>query len=85
MTLTGLSVGSTEVFATLGGYTARLLVSVTSTLDISMDSLPGDDFFVGDTCNLTLTARDSRGSALDVNGQSRPSTAAGPHGLCSRR
>lgn len=67
VTLTGLSVGSTEVFATLGGYTARLLVSVTSTLDISVDGLPGDDFFVGDTCNLTLTARDSRGSALDVN------------------
>ena len=66
MTLTGLSVGSTEVFATLGDYTARLLVSVTSTLDISVDGLPGDDFFVGDTCNLTLTARDSRGSALDV-------------------
>lgn len=65
--LTGLSVGSTEVFATLGGYTARLLVSVTSTLDISVDGLPGDDFFVGDTCNLRLTARDSRGSALDVN------------------
>lgn len=63
---TGLSVGSTEVFATLGDYTARLLVSVTSTLDISVDGLPGDDFFVGDTCNLTLTARDSRGSALDV-------------------
>ncbi len=67
VTLTGLSVGSTEVFATLGDYTARLLVSVTSTLDISVDGLPGDDFFVGDTCNLTLTARDSRGSALDVN------------------
>lgn len=66
VTLTGLSVGSTEVFATLGGYTARLLVSVTSTLDISVDGLPGDDFFVGDTCNLTLTARDSRGSALAV-------------------
>lgn len=66
VTLTGLSVGSTEVFATLGDYTARLLVSVTSTLDISVDGLPGDDFFVGDTCNLTLTARDSRGSALDV-------------------
>ena len=66
VTLTGLSVGSTEVFATLGGYTARLLVSVTSTLDISVDGLPGDDFFVGDTCNLTLTARDSRGSVLDV-------------------
>lgn len=66
VTLTGLSVGSTEVFATLGDYTARLLVSVTSTLDISVDDLPGDDFFVGDTCNLTLTARDSRGSALDV-------------------
>lgn len=66
VTLTGLSVGSTEVFATLGGYTARLLVSVTSTLDISVDGLPGDDFFVGDTCNLTLTARDSRGGALDV-------------------
>lgn len=66
VTLTGLSVGSTEVFATLGDYTARLLVSVTSTLDISVDGLPGDDFFVGDTRNLTLTARDSRGSALDV-------------------
>lgn len=66
VTLTGLSAGSTEVFATLGDYTARLLVSVTSTLDISVDGLPGDDFFVGDTCNLTLTARDSRGSALDV-------------------
>lgn len=66
VTLTGLSVGSTEVFATLGDYTARLLVSVTSTLDISVDGLPGDDFFVGDTCNLTLTACDSRGSALDV-------------------
>ena len=66
VTLTGLSVGSTEVFATLGGYTARLLVSVTSTLDISVDGLPGDDFFVGDTCNLTLTARDSLGNALDV-------------------
>lgn len=66
MTLTGLSVGSTEVFATLGDYTARLLVSVTSTLDISVDGLPGDDFFVGDTCNLTLTARDSLGNALDV-------------------
>ena len=63
---TGKAVGSTEVFATLGDYTARLLVSVTSTLDISVDDLPGDDFFVGDTCNLTLTARDSRGSALDV-------------------
>ena len=67
VTLTGLSVGSTEVFATLGGYTARLLVSVTSTLDISVDGLPGDDFFVGDTCNLTLTARDSRGSTLNVS------------------
>lgn len=66
VTLTGLKVGSTEVFATLGDYTARLLVSVTSTLDISVDGLPGDDFFVGDTCNLMLTARDSRGSALDV-------------------
>lgn len=63
---TGKAVGSTEVFATLGDYTARLLVSVTSTLDISVDGLPGDDFFVGDTCKLTLTARDSRGSALDV-------------------
>lgn len=63
---TGKAVGSTEVFATLGDYTARLLVSVTSTLDISVDGLPGDDFFVGDTCNLMLTARDSRGSALDV-------------------
>lgn len=63
---TGKAVGSTEVFATLGDYTARLLVSVTSTLDISVDGLPGDDFFVGDTCNLTLTARDSLGSALDV-------------------
>lgn len=66
VTLTGLSVGSTEVFATLGDYTARLLVSVTSTLDISVDGLPGDDFFVGDTRNLTLTARDSLGNALDV-------------------
>ena len=66
VTLTGLSVGSTEVFATLGGYTARLLVSVTSTLDISVDGLPGDDFFVGETSDLTLTALDSRGSALDV-------------------
>lgn len=66
VTLTGLSVGSTEVFATLGDYTARLLVSVTSTLDISVDGLPGDDFFVGETCNLKLTARDSRGSALAV-------------------
>lgn len=63
---TGKAVGSTEVFATLGDYTARLLVSVTSTLDISVDGLPGDDFFVGDTCNLTLTARDSLGSVLDV-------------------
>lgn len=63
---TGKAVGSTEVFATLGDYTARLLVSVTSTLDISVDNLPGDDFFVGDTCNLTLTARDSLGSVLDV-------------------
>ena len=63
---TGKAVGSTEVFATLGDYTARLLVSVTSTLDISVNGLPGDDFFVGDTCNLTLTARDSLGSALDV-------------------
>lgn len=63
---TGKAVGSTEVFATLGDYTARLLVSVTSTLDISVDDLPGDDFFVGDTCNLTLTARNSLGSALDV-------------------
>ena len=63
---TGLSVGSTEVFATLGDYTARLLVSVTSTLDISVDGLPGDDFFVGNTYDLTLTARDSLGSALDV-------------------
>ena len=63
---TGKAVGSTEVFATLGDYTARLLVSVTSTLDISVDDLPGDDFFVGDTCNLTLTARDSLGNALDV-------------------
>lgn len=63
---TGKAVGSTEVFATLGDYTARLLVSVTSTLDISVDNLPGDDFFVGDTCNLTLTARNSLGSALDV-------------------
>ena len=67
VTLTGLSVGSTEVFATLGDYTARLLVSVTSTLDISVDGLPDDDFFVGDTCALTLTARDSRGSTLNVN------------------
>lgn len=66
MEFTGKAVGSTEVFATLGDYTARLLVSVTSTLDISVDGLPGDDFFVGDTCNLMLTARDSRGSALDV-------------------
>lgn len=41
-------------------------MSVTSTLDISVDGLPGDDFFVGDTCNLTLTARDSLGNALDV-------------------
>ncbi len=63
---TGKAVGSTEIYAQLSGYTARLLVSVTSTLDISVDGLPGDDFFVGDTCNLTLTARDSRGSALDV-------------------
>lgn len=64
VTLTGLSVGSTEVFATLGGYTARLLVSVTSTLDISVDGLPGDDFFVGDTATLTLSASDSKGSTL---------------------
>ena len=42
-------------------------MSVTSTLDISVDGLPGDDFFVGDTRNLTLTAHDSRGNALDVN------------------
>lgn len=62
--LTGLSVGSTEVFATLGDYTARLLVSVTSTLDISVDGLPGDDFFVGDTATLTLSASDSKGSTL---------------------
>lgn len=61
---TGLSVGSTEVFATLGDYTARLLVSVTSTLDISVDGLPGDDFFVGDTATLTLSASDSKGSTL---------------------
>lgn len=64
VTLTGLSVGSTEVFATLGDYTARLLVSVTSTLDISVDGLPGDDFFVGDTATLTLSASDSKGSTL---------------------
>lgn len=64
VTLTGLSVGSTEVFATLGDYTARLLVSVTSTLDISVDGLPGDDFFVGDTATLTLSASDSKGSPL---------------------
>lgn len=64
VTLTGLSVGSTEVFATLGDYTARLLVSVTSTLDISVDNLPGDDFFVGDTATLTLSASDSKGSTL---------------------
>ena len=64
MEFTGLSVGSTEVFATLGDYTARLLVSVTSTLDISVDGLPGDDFFVGDTATLTLSASDSKGSTL---------------------
>ena len=61
---TGKAVGSTEVFATLGDYTARLLVSVTSTLDISVDGLPGDDFFVGDTATLTLSASDSKGSTL---------------------
>lgn len=63
---TGKAVGSTEIYAQLSGYTARMLVSVTSVLDISVDGLPGDDFFVGDTCNLTLTARDSLGNALDV-------------------
>lgn len=64
MEFTGKAVGSTEVFATLGDYTARLLVSVTSTLDISVDGLPGDDFFVGDTATLTLSASDSKGSTL---------------------
>ena len=39
-------------------------MSVTSTLDISVDGLPGDDFFVGDTATLTLSASDSKGSTL---------------------
>ena len=61
---TGKAVGSTEVCAQLSGYTARMLVSVTSVLDITVTGLPDDNFFVGDTATLGLSVTNSRGETL---------------------
>ena len=61
---TGKAVGSTEVYAQLNGYTARMLVSVTSVLDITVTGLPDDNFFVGDTATLGLSVTNSRGETL---------------------
>lgn len=62
--VTGLAVGSTNIVAELDGYTANTLATVTSTLNISVTGLPGENFFVGDTAPLTLSASDSKGSTL---------------------
>lgn len=61
---TGKAVGSTEIYAQLSGYTARMLVSVTSVLDITVTGLPDDNFFVGDTATLGLSVTNSRGETL---------------------
>ena len=61
---TGKAVGSTEIYAPLSGYTARMLVSVTSVLDITVTGLPDDNFFVGDTATLGLSVTNSRGETL---------------------
>ena len=61
---TGKAVGSTEVYAQLSGYTARMLVSVTSVLDITVTGLPDDNFFVGDIATLGLSVTNSRGETL---------------------
>ncbi len=63
VTITGLQTGSTELIAEMNGYTARLLVSVTATLDISVDGLP-IDLYVGETKELAFSARNSKGETL---------------------
>lgn len=62
--VTGLAVGATNIVAELDGYTANTLATVISTLNISVTGLPGENFFVGDTAPLTLSASDSKGSTL---------------------
>ena len=61
--VTGLTTGSTEITATLGIYTARLLVDVTAQLNISVDKTTVEQY-VGESATLTLSASDKTGAAL---------------------
>ena len=61
--IAGQAIGSTEIIATLGDYTARLAVDVTAKLSISVDQLSVEQY-VGESTTLTLTARDGTGQVL---------------------
>ena len=61
--IVGQAIGSTEIIATLGDYTARLAVDVTAKLSISVDQLSVEQY-VGESTTLTLTARDGTGQVL---------------------
>ena len=61
--IVGQAIGSTEIIATLGDYTARLAVDVTAKLSISVDQLSVEQY-VGESTTLTLTARDGTAQVL---------------------
>ncbi len=62
--VTGLTTGSTEITATLGIYTARLLVDVTAELNISVSETTVEQY-VGESATLALSASDKTGAALN--------------------
>ena len=64
VTLQGLRPGSTEVTAQLGNYTARLMVTVTADLTVSMIPRTVTEY-VDEQTNVQLTLLDQKGNAVD--------------------
>lgn len=62
VTLTGVGTGATEVTATYGGYTARLMVTVTADLKVNL-AKESVDLNAGSTDTVQLTAVDKKNQA----------------------
>ncbi len=64
VTLVGLKVGATEVEASIGGYTARLMVTVTAEMNAAVEPASIEQYVDDDAAAVTMTAADKRGKAV---------------------
>ena len=63
--LEGLETGAAEVTACVGGHTARLMVTVTAELSVTLEP-DNVNIYVDDVETVELTARDKNGAVLDA-------------------